>query len=359
MAIRVAHIGTGNVGAMALRHLITDDRFELVACVVSNPEKVGKDAAALAGFDLPATGVVATDDLDALVATRPDCAVYCALAETRFFEAFGDIDRLLRAGINVVGTSPVTLMYPWGTLPDSMIDPVIATAKENGVSLFVNGVDPGFAGDVIPLALAGTCREVHQVRCLELADYGTYDGREVMVDVMGFGMRPDQTPMLLNPGVLKAAWGVTIHQLAQAFDIEITEIREQFERDWAEDSYDIAIGTIEAGTQSGLWFEVAGMAGDHQAIVVEHVTRTFEGQRPDWASPGQEGGSYRVEITGEPSYTVEICPTSADGDHNYAAILVGAGRVVNAIPAVVAAEPGLLTTLDLPLVTNPPLTTPS
>ena len=87
-------------------------------------------------------------------------------------------------------------------------------------------------------------------------------------------------------------------------------------------------------------------------IVVEHVTRVRGDLRPDWAQPAQEGGSYRVEITGEPSYVVDICPTSTKGDHNHAAIAAGAARVVNAIPAVLAAPPGIRTTLDLPLVSE-------
>lgn len=66
-----------------------------------------------------------------------------------------------------------------------------------------------------------------------------------------------------------------------------------------------------------------------------------------------------MEITGEPSYGVGIRPVSRDGDHNHAAVLAGVGRVVNAIPAVVAAEPGIRSTADLPVCTGPALTAPS
>ncbi len=62
-----------------------------------------------------------------------------------------------------------------------------------------------------------------------------------------------------------------------------------------------------------------------------------------------------MEITGEPSYAVDICPSGRHGDHNYAVILGGVGRVVNAILAVVAAEPGIRTAGDLPLYTGPSL----
>lgn len=88
------------------------------------------------------------------------------------------------------------------------------------------------------------------------------------------------------------------------------------------------------------------------AVVIEHVTRLRDDLRPDWARPAQPGGSYRVEIVGEPSYAVDICPTSRKGDHNHAAIVAAAGRIVNAIPAVVAAAPGIRTPLDLPFITG-------
>lgn len=358
MTVRVAQVGTGNAGGMALHQLIEDPRFELVGVQVSQVDKIGKDAGELAGLDV-VTGITAVDSLEALIASRPDCVVYCAIAETRFFEAVEDVKTLLAAGIDVVGTSPGTFAYPWKTLPQDFITPIEEACAAGGSSLFVNGVDPGFANDLMTFAIASTCRTVAQVRVLELADYATYDGVPVMVDVMGFGMTPEEIPMLLRPGVLAAAWGTAIHQVARGLGFEVDRITEHFERELGTEDLDVAIGTLKAGTQHALRFEVRGMVGDHPAVVVEHVTRTAPDQRPDWAAPAQEGGSYRVEITGEPSYVLDICPTSNEGDHNYAAILAGVGRVVNAIPAVVAAPPGIRTTLDLPLITGGVFTPPT
>ena len=87
-AIRVALIGTGNVGKPALVHLINDARFELTGVWVSSEAKAGKDAAELAGLD-GSTGITATNDLDAVLATDPECAVYTALADNRLPEANG------------------------------------------------------------------------------------------------------------------------------------------------------------------------------------------------------------------------------------------------------------------------------
>ena len=105
MAIRVAHVGTGNVGRLALTELVTNPQFELIGLCVSSPEKVGKDAGELAGLDV-STGIAAVNDLDAVLATRPECVVYCAMGDTRLPEAMQDVMRILAAGINVVGSSP-------------------------------------------------------------------------------------------------------------------------------------------------------------------------------------------------------------------------------------------------------------
>lgn len=350
MTIRVAHIGTGNVGRLALSQLITDPRFELSAVCVSTEAKAGKDAGELAGLDV-STGVTATDDLDALLAGGPDCAVYCAMADNRPVEAIGDIQRLLAAGVNVVGSAPGILQYPWQLMPDKYIARVEDAARLGNSSLFITGVDPGFANDLIPLAFAGTCQRVEQVRCMEIADYATYDGATVMFDVMGFGKPLDELPILFQPGVLGIAWGTAIRQLAAGLGIEVDDITESCEREPAPEAFDIAAGHVPKGSVAAMRFEIRGMVKGKPVIVIEHVTRLREDLRPDWAQPAQPGGSYRVEITGEPSYAVDICPTSSKGDHNHAAIVAAAGRIVNAIPAVVAAEPGIRTTLDLPLVT--------
>lgn len=350
MAIRVAQVGTGNVGRLALIELVTDPQFDLIGVCVSSPEKVGKDAGALAGLDRD-TGITAVDDLDAVIATQPDCVVYCAMGDTRLPDAMADVMRILAAGINVVGSSPGLLQYPWGVLPDKYIARLEDAARQGNSSIFISGVDPGFANDLIPLALAGTCQRIEQLRCMEIHDYASYDGAEVM-HYMGFARSMDETPMLLQPGVLSIAWGTAIRQLAAGLGIEVDHITESYQREPAPEDFDIAVGHVAKGTLAALQFEICGMVGGHPAIAIEHITRLRPDLRPDWQQPAAGGGSYRIEITGEPSYAVDIVPSSRYGDHNQAAIAGAAGRIVNAIPAVIAAPPGISTTLDLPLVTG-------
>jgi 2,4-diaminopentanoate dehydrogenase len=357
MAIRVAHVGTGNVGRLALTELITNPQFELTGLCVSSPDKVGRDAGVLAGIEVD-TGVSAVADLDTVLVAKPDCVVYCAMGDTRLPDAMADVMRILAAGCNVVGSAPGLLQYPWGVMPDKYIARVEDAARRGNSSIFISGVDPGFVNDLLPFALAGTCQRIEQVRCMEIHDYASYDGAEVMY-YMGFARPLDEVPMLLQPGVLSIAWGTAIRQLAAGLGIEVDQITESYQREPAPDDFDIAVGHVAKGTQAVLQFEIRGMVDGHPAIVVEHITRLRPDLRPDWPQPAVGGGSYRIEITGEPSYAVDIVPSSRKGDHNYAAILGAAGRIVNAIPAVIAAPPGITTTLDLPLVTGRGLYTPN
>ncbi len=351
MAIRVAQIGTGNVGAHALTALITNPDFELTGVWVSSDAKAGKDAAELVGHSEP-TGVIATTDLDEVLATKPQCVVYNAMADNRLLEALEDYRRILAAGVNIVGSGPVFLQWPWQVIPDEMINPLEEAAREGNSSIYVNGIDPGFANDLLPLALAGTCQSIEQLRCMEIVNYATYDSATVMFDVMGFGKPMDEIPMLLQPGVLSIGWGSVVRQLAAGLGLELDGIEEMYVREPAPEDFEIASGHIAKGTAAALRFEVIGLVNGAPAVVLEHVTRLRDDLCPHWPQPAQEGGNYRIEVTGEPCYALDLCLSSPNGDHNHAGVLATAMRIVNAIPAVIAAPPGICTTIDLPLITG-------
>ena len=155
--------------------------------------------------------------------------------------------------------------------------------------------------------------------------------------------------MVLSPGALSMAWGSVIKLGAKWLDVELGEITEQSVRVPAPESFDTAWGHIAEGTAAALRFEVAGLVDGRPVIVAEHVTRMRDDLCPDWPRPVSGSYTYRIEITGEPSYVMDFNLSSRNGDHAHAGMVATASRVVNSIPAVVAAPPGIVTTLDLPL----------
>jgi len=350
MTIRVVAWSTGNVGRHAIAGIAARPELELVGVWVSDPAKVGRDAGELAGLGR-SLGVAATNDADALLALKPDCIVHTAMADNRLEEAMADLQRFLAAGINVVSSGPVFLQYPAGSIPPEMTEPIVSAAVDGGVSLWVNGVDPGFANDWLPLVMTSVSERIDEVRCFEILDYSTYDNPTVLFDVMGFGKPMDETPMLLMPGILSLAWGSVVHQLAAGLGIELDEVVETVVRLPAPEKFEIASGPIEEGTAAALRFEVLGMLGGRPVCVLEHVTRLRPDLGPDWPQPSGQG-CYRVVVSGEPNYTLDLQLLGTDGDHNTAGLKATAMRLVNAVEAVVAAPPGLLTALDLPLITG-------
>ena len=123
------------------------------------------------------------------------------------------------------------------------------------------------------------------------------------------------------------------------------------ERRPAESRIDLGFGVVEAGTTAAMRFEVQGIVGGEARIVVNHVTRMHDDVAPEWPQPLGKGG-YRVITRGNPNLQIDFQMEGESGDHNEAGLLTTAMRVLNAIPAVCAAPPGLLSVLDMPLVTG-------
>jgi hypothetical protein len=352
MTLRVVVWSTGTVGRHAIAGVDAHPDLDLVGVWVSSAEKDGRDAGELAGLgrDL---GVPATRDKDALLGLRPDCIVHAAMTDDRVFEAIDDLVSFLEAGVNVVSSGPVVLQWPFGILPPDLVDRVRTAGERGGASLHVNGIDPGFANDVLPLALTSLSQRIDEVRCFEIADYSTYYQPVVMSEIFGFGKPMDHTPMLFQPGVLSMAWGSVVRQIAAGLGITLDEpLRETVERAPAEADLDVASCHIPAGTAAAVRFEVIGTVDGVPRVVLEHVTRTHPDQMPVWPQPARGDGCYRVEITGEPTMAVELEHHAEHGDHNVSGMIITAMRLVNSVPAVVAAKPGLVTALDLPLVTG-------
>ena len=205
MRYKVIQWSTGNVGRYALRAIIHHPELELSGLIVSNPDKVGKDAAELCGLETP-TGITATRDWQSLLATGADCVCYTADAGTRMNEAVADMAATLNAGINVVSSSMVMLVDPETPLPP-FVDPLREGCEAGQTSFLTSGIDPGFANDSLPLSLTGLSEHWTHVRIQEIVNYATYDQGDTVMNIMGFGQPLDAQPYLLTPGVLSLAWG--------------------------------------------------------------------------------------------------------------------------------------------------------
>ena len=352
MKKRVVVWGTGNVGRPAIRAVISHSNLELVGVIVSSPAKVGRDAGELAG--VAPTGVLATSDWQVLLAQeKPDALVYAATADTRGAEAFVELLAVLEAGVNVVSTSFYPLLYPACGL-EAAVDPVRAACAKGNSSVFVSGIDPGWAMDILPILASGVVSDIRQIRVQEIFNYAVYDQPQVVREVIGFGQSMEQLPQMLEEFSLKMVWEPMVRILAGALEYPLDSVETFVERRALERSVDVpGMGLFEEGSQGAFRFEVRGIRNGTARFVVEHITRIDEQCAPDWPYPPQGQGCHQVLIQGSPDLVLSahgsdaIEPGPAGGGNGTAA-----NRVVNAIPGVCKAPAGILSPLDLPLITG-------
>jgi hypothetical protein len=351
--LRVAVWSTGGIGRIAIRAVQRRPDLELVGVWVHSPEKAGRDAGELAhGGPI---GLAATNDAGALLDLHPDCIVYAASAPERDAAAVPDYLRFLEAGVNVVSTTSTRAINPKGLGPEAY-EAMTEAARKGGASFYASGIEPGFAVDQLPLVLATQSSSIRKIHGYEIGLYDDYDNTVVMMDGMGFGRPMDYEPWIGIPGAVVGEWAGQIQLIAEALGVELQELRQSFDRRPTPRKLEVACGTLDAGTCGAVRMRVSGIVDGREAIVIEHVTRMARDLAPDWPR-SEHDVAYRVEIEGVPNISCDLAlrlddPAKAGIDGMAAgagAMVATAMRVVNAVPYVVAAPPGLLTYLDLPL----------
>jgi len=343
---RIVQFSTGNVGVHALRLIIERPDLELVGVHAANPEKVGRDAAQLCGLDEP-TGVLATDDVEALVALDADCVVYTSQAETRPAEAMREIARFLQAGTNVVGSSFVWLVAPDFT--DAWLrEPLEKACSDGDSTLYINGIDPGFSGDTLVYTALSLAGRATAVTVQEICDYGSYDDAEFTGVSFGFGTDPDHQPILFTPGVLASMWGIQVRSLAADIGVELDEVRERHEKWVTPEPISCTMMNVDVGKVAAVRFGVEGIRDGRVAITMEHVNRLTDVAAPHWPYPPDgRPGAHRVVVEGEPGIEINTHVGGSGTDHNIGGVIATAARPINVIEAVCRAPAGILAAHDL------------
>ena len=333
---RVIQWATGNVGSRALRTVIEHPQMELVGVYVTSDAKKGKDAGELAGLDR-ATGVKATTSVDDIIALDADCVVYMPA-----YTNFDDVCRILSSGKNVA-TPRGEFLYPAAMDPEkrAMIE---AACREGGTSIHATGSSPGFITEGLPIPLIAQQRRLDCLTINEYADMTSRDSPDMIFNLMGFGVSPGQFNQQMLQHV-KHDFAGSLYQLADAMRTPLEDITVAGEFGIANNDAKIAAGVIPAGTVGALRITVSGIYKGKpilRFIANWYCTADID---KDWKL--RESG-WKVEVRGDTPMDVDITYPVAPED--YAAFTPGltAHPVVNAIPAVCDAEPGIRSKMDLP-----------
>jgi hypothetical protein len=342
VALRVVQWATGGVGRAAIEGVLDHPELELVGCWVHSEAKEGRDVGELIGREQ--IGIKATNVVEDVLALEADCVVYAPI--------LGDssiVSRILRSGKNVV--TPVGWWYP------KRVDTtdVETACKDGGVSLHGTGIHPGGITERFPLMVSSLSRAITHVRAEEFSDIRTYDAAEVIRDIMLFGSPPEVAKTSIMTAVLGNGFGQSIHMIADAmgFDVE-SEFRTTHDVAVATAPIDSPMGVIEPGLVAAQRFRWEALVEGQP--VIQAAVNWLMGEKdldPPW-SFGPERERFEVEITGDPPVHLTfhgLHPSSLqEGLARNRGIVATAMHCVNAIPYVCAAEPGIRTYLDLPLI---------
>ena len=338
MTISVVQWTTGNVGKESARAIVTNPGLKLVGCFAWSDSKVGVDVGELVGID--PIGVAATNDVDALFALRPDVVVYNPM-----WPSVDDMVRILDAGIDIVTTAAFITGDRLGADRQRLVD-----ACERGqATLFGTGVSPGFA-ELVAITIAGICSRVDKVTVSETADTTFYDSPDTE-RVAGFGHPIDHPGLHEMAKAGTAVFGEAVAMVADALGVELDEII--CESEFAETTADLEMAswTIPAGHVAGVAASWQGRAGDR--IVVDLNVRWKKGAtlEPNWVI---EKDGWVIRVDGLPTVTssLDFLPPpdfEAETIEEFMAIghIMTAVPALNAIPAVVAAPPGIATYADM------------
>jgi hypothetical protein len=339
MTLRVVQWTTGNVGKQSAIAIAANPEFELVGCYAWSSDKVGRDVGELCGID--PLGVVATDDVDALLALKPDCVVY-----TPMWPSVDELVRILESGADVVSTAAFVDGSRLGPERKRLVE----ACERGGSSLFGTGVSPGFV-ELLGIVMAGISDRVDKVTVSEAAYTMGYDSPETEKPA-GFGRPMDDPDLQAMTAEGTGVFGEAVLMVADALGVELDEV--VCEAEYAATLEDLDLGSwqIGKGCVAGIDASWQGRIGGRTIVELNVRWKKAPVLEPNWEI--QDG--WVIEVAGRPTVktTVQFLPppdfqATSLADFMVLGHIMTAMPAVNAIPAVVAAAPGIVTYNDIVL----------
>jgi hypothetical protein len=338
--IRVAQLYTGGIGSEIVRRMAGHPQMELVAVLVHSSEKAGLDAGELVGAS--PNGVITTQDLDEVIASDPDAAIYSGMLWDHEM-----IGRLLAAGINVY-----TGMGGYFLPGQPEHEALERACREGGASFTAGGNIPGLISDVLPLFVSGYTGRITHIRVWQRNHVETYPSAAQLELGLGIGLPPgaNENEAIVDAGCV---WAMrqSANMVATGLGFECTDLILS-DKQVALAPADVVLATsglrIANGTVAAASWTFTAFAGEHQFLTITNEQTALLGLGPGWRE-NHDDPPWRVEIDGSPpivctfGWPADVAPATAN-------VLLNASRAMNTVPRLVAAPPGCVSVLDFPAV---------
>ncbi|MEQ1489301.1 MAG: hypothetical protein ABL932_02010 [Terricaulis sp.] len=335
---RVIQWATGAMGKTCLKAIIEHPGVELAGLYVYGDHKVGRDAGEIARR--PLTGVIATNDAQAILALDADVVVHAARLAPPYGSHDEELIRLLESGKNVISINGYSHPEHW---QGKRLERLQAACRKGGVSLMNAGLNPGFIAEQIAVVATGICSEIDSIEVIESVSSREVQQPAYVFDVLGFGsdvaaINPNDEswgPASSLNGMYEEVIGVVAARLGMKLD----RVEQDHCAFGATEDLHVMAGKVPKGTVSHLNWKWHGIV-DGERKITHSIHWYMETAHLDEATPPL----WRVKIHGKPgvriSVDVENRPT--EKERTSAEQFAVAGAVINAIPVACAAPPGVI-----------------
>lgn len=333
MAYRVVQWATGAMGRTCLRAILDHPDLELVGLYVYSDQKAGRDAGEIARR--APVGVKATRDVDEILALDADVVVHAARLAPPYGAHDTDIRRLLASGKNVISINGYSFPRRW---EGERLNALEAACAAGGVSLMGAGLNPGFVAEKIAVAATSICTRVDTISVQEVVDCRQMRSADYVFGVLGFGADPASVdpndPDWPPAAALNGMYEEVVAAVADRLGLRLDSVVTDHSVEAATEDLVVGAGEIAAGRVGRLNWVWRGQA-EGRAITMA-IAWTM--------SPEETGPLWRVAIEGSPGVriAIDLDPPKDAVERTSPEQLGLAGAVVNAIPAVCAAPPGVI-----------------
>ncbi|MEO8070486.1 MAG: dihydrodipicolinate reductase [Acidobacteriota bacterium] len=325
MTTRVLHVGLGPIGAAVVCQLVKRPQFRVVGAVDIDPAKAGRDVGEICGIGRALRVKVSADLASTIKASRPDVAVLCTGSSLEgvlpLFKA------VLKFKVPIVSTTE-ELAYPVKDRADAART-LDRLAKRAGVAVFGTGINPGFMMDALPIALTAVSEGVSAIEIDRIQDARIR--RLPFQQKIGAGLtRAEFLAGVADGSVRHVGLAESITMIADAMGWTLDRITETVAPKIAAEAVSSQFLSVPRGRVAGIIQDGIGYV-QGRALIKLHME----------AYLGAPETYDAVRISGNPPLTMKV--TGVHGD------ICTAAMVVNSIPKVRQAAPGLQTMRDLAL----------
>lgn len=326
--IRVVLYGVGAVGSLIARYLLQKEGIEVVGAIDTAEDKVGRDLGEVLDVGKPLGVSVSSDSEAVLSKTKPEIVVHATSSHLK--DVFPQLAQIVKHGANIVSTCE-ELSYPYYSQAQ-LAEKLDVLAKKHQATVLGTGINPGFLMDTLVITLTAVCQKIEKIRVVRIMDAATR--RVPFQKKIGSGLNVEEFHEAIKRGLITGHVGLeqSVSMIAGALAWKLERIEaDPVEPVIAKKHVRSEAIEVKTGCVAGLRQTARGYRKGKEAITLEF--QAYIGAEEEYDS---------ISIKGIPDVNQKITPC-VHGDKGTVAM------VVNAIPKVINAAPGLVTMKDLPV----------